>query len=255
MTVLVVPFHLDERLAPPPVPGTAVAPDLPAGGSPARVLELSRVVAARVAAAVTATGQAGVAAGDCVAALGVVAGLQSAGIDPAVVWLDAHGDYNTPATSPSGYLGGMPLAMLAGRDDLGLTAGLGLRPVAADRIVLAGARDLDPGEVDLLAADGVPQVPVPALGTGPLPPGPLYLHVDVDVIDAGELPGLRYPAAGGPDSAAVGAAVRRVLATGRVAAWTLACTWRPGTRSQAEGVALAARLGLPLPGRPGAQAH
>ena len=244
MTTLVVPFHLDERLLPPPVPGPAVAPDLPAGGTPARVLALNRAIAAEVAAAVTAGGQPGAATGDCVAALGVVAGLQTAGIDPAVIWLDAHGDYNTPATSPSGYLGGMPLAMLAGRDDPGIAGALGLRPVSPDRIVLAGARDLDPGEAELLAADGVAQVPVAGLGSGPLPAGPLYLHVDADVIDEGELPGLRYPAGGGPGTGTVAAAVRRVLATGQVAAWTLACTWRPGTRSPEEGAALAARLGL-----------
>src|SRR6266536_6491346 len=53
--------------------------------------------------------------GDCTTALGAVAGLQRRKRDVAVVWLDGHGDFNTPATTITGYLGGMPLAMLAGR--------------------------------------------------------------------------------------------------------------------------------------------
>jgi arginase family enzyme len=55
--------------------------------------------------------------GDCPAARGAVAGLQRRYRDLAVVWLDAHGDFNTPAITISGYLGGMALAMLAGRPD------------------------------------------------------------------------------------------------------------------------------------------
>jgi arginase len=53
-------------------------------------------------------------AGDCCTALGVYAGLVRAGINPTLIWFDAHGDFNTWETSPSGFLGGMPLAMLAG---------------------------------------------------------------------------------------------------------------------------------------------
>ncbi len=56
-------------------------------------------------------------AGDCVASLGVAAGLQRAGIEPSVAWLDAHGDFNTWETTPSGFMGGMPLAVLAGLGD------------------------------------------------------------------------------------------------------------------------------------------
>jgi arginase len=61
-----------------------------------------------------------------------------------------------------------------------------------------------------------------------LPEGPLYLHADLDVIDPGELPGLRYPAASGPGRAEVIRALRVVLGTGRVAAVGIACTWYPG---------------------------
>ncbi|HZD74079.1 MAG TPA: arginase family protein [Actinomycetota bacterium] len=61
-----------------------------------------------------------------------------------------------------------------------------------------------------------------------LPAGPLYLHLDLDVVDPEELPGLRFPAAGGPGWPAVAEAARRVLATGQVVAVGVGCTWHPG---------------------------
>jgi Arginase family len=96
--------------------------------------------------------------GDCTTALGVVTGLQRHR-DLAVVWLDGHGDFNTPDTTITGYLGGMPLAMLAGRAGQLIGDRLGLRPVADSSIVLADARDLDPAERDALAASQFRRVP------------------------------------------------------------------------------------------------
>lgn len=55
-----------------------------------------------------------VLSGDCLVSMGVLTGLQSAGIDPAVVWFDAHGDVHTLESSSSGYLGGMSLRFLLG---------------------------------------------------------------------------------------------------------------------------------------------
>jgi arginase len=71
-------------------------------------------------------------AGDCTVGLGMVAGLQRRHSQVGVVWLDAHGDFNTPAITTSGYLAGMSLALLTGRApelDCDL---LGLRPVPAE---------------------------------------------------------------------------------------------------------------------------
>lgn len=76
-------------------------------------------VAARVAHEVRCAIQSGHLAlilGDCTASVGAVAGLAgTVGPDVALLWLDAHGDFNTPETSRSGYFGGMPLAVIAGR--------------------------------------------------------------------------------------------------------------------------------------------
>lgn len=169
-----------------------------------------------------------VMSGDCMASLGTVAGLGRAGIDPVVVWLDAHGDLNTPEGSPSGYLGGMPLRLLVGHRPELVAGRLGLRAVPEEKVVLVGARDLDPPEEAYLAGAGIGRATVADLDADRIPAGPIYLHVDFDVVDPADLPGLLYPTPGGPRLPAVAAALRRVMDTGRVAAIGLACTWRPG---------------------------
>jgi arginase len=230
MTVMSVPYHLDEDRGaldlPLPAAVTVTAP-LPPGDPWSRMTALYRRVADGVAAAVAAGRRPTVQCGDCMASLGVMAGLQRAGLDPAVVWFDAHGDVQTLETSTSGYLGGIPLRLLVGYRPELIASALGLRPVAEDRVVLVDARDLDPPEVAYLARVPIRRATV-ATAADDLPPGPLYLHVDVDVARPEDLPGLLYPAPGGPPLAEVARAVGAVLATGRVAAVGLACTWRPG---------------------------
>ena len=134
----------------------------------------------------------------------------------------------TLETTASGYLGGLPLRLLAGYRPRLIADGLGLRPVPEHRIVLAGARDLDPPEVAYLAGAAIGQVEVAAIDPARLTDGPLYVHVDLDVIDPAVLPGLRYPAPGGAGPVGVARALGRLLATGRVAAVGVACTWYPG---------------------------
>jgi arginase len=80
-------------------------------------------------------------AGDCCTSLGVAAGLLAAGIDPTLIWFDAHGDFNTWETTPSGFLGGMPLAMLAGRGEQTIVHGVGLKNLEESNIYLADARE------------------------------------------------------------------------------------------------------------------
>jgi arginase len=119
----------------------------------------------------------------------------------------------------------MALRFLLGyRGDL-VADRLGLRPVPEERVVLVDARDLDPPEAEYLAAAAIRRQPVTAIEP---PDGPIYLHVDLDVVDPAELPGLLFPAPGGPGVEPVAAAIRAVMATGRVAAVAVACTWRSG---------------------------
>jgi hypothetical protein len=62
----------------------------------------------------------------------------------------------------------------------------------------------------------------------------LYVHLDLDVIDPARLPGLRFPAPGGPTPAQVAGALDALLGTGRVAAIGVACTWYPGHSAAAQ---------------------
>jgi arginase len=108
--------------------------------------------------------------------------------DARVLWLDAHGDYNTPDTSGSGYLGGMCLAAATGEWE----AGLG-DTVSPERVVLAGIRDLDPGERELLersAATVIGASPVETLvaAKNALDGAPIFVHLDLDVIDPEHFP-------------------------------------------------------------------
>jgi arginase len=224
MSVLLVPYHLDEQL---PLDELPVRPDSVVTATFHGKEFWPRVASLHtaVADAVAATDRPVVLSGDCCAALGVMAGLQRRGIDPAVVWFDAHGDLHTPQSTTSGFPGGMPLRMLLGDGDPTVAGRTGLRPVPLERAVLVDGRDLDPPEAEYLAESGLQRVPVTAI---PAPDGPIYLHIDLDVIDAAALPGLRYPATPGPDADTVRDAALRLLATGRVAALTLACTWYPG---------------------------
>jgi len=222
--MIFVPYFIGERsrdgarLA----GGEVVVPELPAAGVQQRLAALYEDLAARV----EASARPRVQAGDCVAALGVAAGLQRRGVDFHLIWLDAHGDFNTWETTPSGFLGGMPLAMLAGLGDQTIAQALGLRPCAAGRILLVGARDLDPGERENLDRAGVPRAGVTDVVALAPPGGPLYVHVDLDVVATDEMPAVNYPAAGGPSSAAVRLALDHLFATERVAALSVTC-WDP----------------------------
>lgn len=80
-------------------------------------------------------------AGDCVASIPVMSGLQAAGLNPQLVWLDGHADFNTPETSPSQFLGGMPLAMMVGRGSQEICENLDLKPISQQDVWLVGARD------------------------------------------------------------------------------------------------------------------
>jgi arginase len=229
--VIGVPYHLDEYLPDldlPLRPAEVVSADLPGGDVWERLAALYSLVGQVVAGAAGRGDCPVVVSGDCTTALGTVAGLQRTGTDAGIVWLDAHGDVQTLETTASGYLGGLPLRLLAGYRPELIGARLGLRPVPERQIVLAGARDLDPPEANYLASARIRRSEVASLGTAVLPDGPLYVHLDLDVTDPAEIPGLRYPAPGGPGLAQVTGALHMLLGTGSVAAVGIACTWHPG---------------------------
>ena len=140
------------------------------------------------------------------------------GIEAGIVWFDAHGDVQTLETTTSGYLGGLPLRLLVGYRPELIASRLGLHAVPERQVALVGARDLDPPEVSYLAAAQIRRCEVDELDAAGLPGGPLYVHLDLDVIDPAQLPGLRFPAPGGPSPAQVAGALDMLLGTGRVAA-------------------------------------
>ncbi len=246
---LLVPFHCGDRVdgfvGP---PGAAVLePDLPAGTAQVRMIALFRELASRVAAEKHPL----VYAGNCMAPLGALAGLQRRGVGPSIVWFDAHGDFNTWETTPSGYIGGMPLAMIVGRGEQTIIQGIGLETIEPERIVIADARDVDPEEGVALARSGVRVVAVEGVfGALPDDGSPVHVHLDVDIVAPDEMPALRFPAAGGPSLARVEASLLALKKSGRVMSVTVACTWDPARPDAGAAVAATDRLVASLTSAP-----
>ena len=139
--------------------------------------------------------------GCCCAHVGAVEGLAARHGHVAVLWLDAHGDLNTPATSPSGNEWGMPLRKIL---DHGM--------VAAEDVVLWGARNLDPPEVEFVAAHGIGDDPAPVLERADA----VYVAIDLDVLEPGEM-AVFMPEPGGRSLADVEELLVQVRETGELA--------------------------------------
>jgi arginase len=188
-----------------------------------------------------------VLAGDDTAAIGVVSGLKQAagtGVAIGVVWVDAHGDFNTPETSFSGILAGMPVAIMAGlagplwRDAAGLAT-----PVATEHIILAGTRELDEKEEALIRSTDVRVVPASELCDGDdfaqaidrlvRCCAQLYLHVDLDVLDPRFVPSASTPSANGLSVEELVTTMAKVLQTGKVAAVAIS-SLNPGAGARGE---------------------
>ena len=128
--------------------------------------------------------------GDCTVSMATLPALVRREPEVRVVWLDAHGDFNTPGTTASGFLGGMCLAAACGRWDGGFGAG-----VDPARVVLADARDLDAPEREELEAAGI--APIATADVADAVRGErVFLHLDLDVLDPSEMP-CTFPAPGG----------------------------------------------------------
>jgi arginase len=137
-----------------------------------------------------------------------------------VLWIDAHGDFNSPETTPSGFLGGMCLAAACGRWDAGWPETLD--PAA---VHFLGVRELDPGEREDVAAAGV-RTGVPA-------DGPVYVHLDCDGLDPSVM-NVQFPVAGGLSLDEVRDALAALAADGRLVGIEVTALEDPG---QAEIVA------------------
>lgn len=141
-----------------------------------------------------------------------------------VVWFDAHGDFNTPETSASGFLDGMSLAVLTGRCWPALAARFaGFEPVPEANIVLVGARDLDSREATALSQSAITTIApmkmdelaraVEALAERV---DRIYVHLDIDVLDNSEGSANSYASAGGLSAQALYAALETLKRSGRI---------------------------------------
>jgi len=136
-------------------------------------------------------------AGECSIALTTLPTVLRHRPDTVVLWLDAHGDFNTPGTTATGNLSGMALAGACGAWDAGLITDT----VPEDRVVLAGVRDLDDKERRALELGDVTVIGASPIETlvaikNALDGAPVYIHVDLDVIDPAVFPA-SDPAPGG----------------------------------------------------------
>ncbi|MCZ4493228.1 MAG: arginase family protein [Conexibacter sp.] len=131
-------------------------------------------------------------AADCTVSLTTLPAVVRHVPDATILWLDAHADFHSPATTVSGYLGGMCLAGACGVWD----PGFGLPEVAPADVVMCGVRDIEAGENVLLETNGVVQVARPGLLADALDGRQVFVHLDLDVLDPSILPAA-FPAPGG----------------------------------------------------------
>ena len=193
-------------------------PTLVGNAQPNRMIVLHRQISTFVSESIRGGNRPVSVAGDCCSAIAVLAGLQQAGLDPAVIWLDAHGDFNTAESTITGFLGGMPLAMMTGRGDQTLMRGASCRPVPDAQVLLTDGRDLDPAEAELLRISAV-RVVDPVGVVEALPPDqPLFIHFDTDFLNPADAPAMLYPTVGGPRLAGALALAAGLARTNRVAA-------------------------------------
>ena len=210
-------------------PGWA-ADDDPRAKNRARIGAYLPRLAAVTAAALAASpgGQLLAVGGDCTTHAGVMAGLRRS-LDArlgrparlAIAWFDAHGDFNTPATTPSGNVWGMPFAMLLGRGDRDLVDACDGPTTVEEDAALLGGQVLDEQESRLLAVSKVAHFGAGALGgaagqaalagwaqvVGARCDG-LYVAFDLDAIDASEGLSLAMPEPGGMSLATAVESVR-----------------------------------------------
>jgi arginase len=193
---------------------TAVAEATDAGDEHARFLPQIKETSERVAQLVWRAARDGffpvVLGGDHSVSLGTLSGLREAHGPGGTIWIDAHGDLNSPETSPSGNVHGMVLAAALGlAGDRFRGEGWGLPALEQGRVALVGVRALDEGERELLGkldAKVFTMSDVDRLGverairealTHVAGPGFVHVSLDMDAIDPDVAPGVGTPVRGG----------------------------------------------------------
>ncbi len=172
---------------------------------------------------------------NCNSLLGTLGGLARSE-DPSwprrvgLVWIDAHADYNTPETTPSGMLGGMPVAVACGKCLIRLRKGSGLRvPLQQPDLFMIGLRDVDPAEAKALDADGIVTLQLEDLIEGSqrlqwamdnlsAREDLIYVHVDLDILDPGLAPAAGLPTPGGVSGEQLGEGLNHLLRLPKVKA-------------------------------------
>jgi len=185
-----------------------------AGSTNARFLDQIRETCERIAERVRSAAEGGltplVLGGDHSVAIGTMGGLASRDGPGAVLWFDAHGDLNTPATTPSGNVHGMPLAAALGRAGEGFESERWSLPsVDPGRVAVLGVRSLDPGERELVQSAGLAVYTISDIDRRGVEPvlrealervssGPfVHVSVDLDFVDPAVAPGVGSPVRGG----------------------------------------------------------
>jgi arginase len=143
-----------------------------------------------------------VLAGNCSTAVGTLAGLPAR---TGVAWFDAHGDFNTPETTTSGFLDGTAVAIVTGRCWKQLAATVGFRPIPDERVFLVGTRDLDALEGRLLADSNIDVIEPKRIRTDLTRTlnsigqhvEQMYVHLDLDVLDSSVAAANSYALSGG----------------------------------------------------------
>ena len=179
--------------------------------------ELLQLIAERVGAARARGAFPLVLSGNCNSAVGALAGL-----DPArtgLIWFDAHGEFNTPETTSSGFLDGMGLAIAVGRCWQTIARTIpGYQPLPEANAILVGGRDLDAEERRLLQGSGIALVRdgqiaealTPALAALRRRVEQVYVHIDLDILDPREARASSFAAPGGLTLAQMDEAIRAI---------------------------------------------
>ena len=175
------------------------------------ILKVAEELADTVTSALTAQEFPLILGGDHSIALGSITGVTRVYKDISVLWIDAHADFNTEETTPSGNIHGMILAALAGLGNGHLTGIGGWAPkLDPQKIVIVGARDLDLGERELLRTHhvhvftmsdidqrGISNVMREALSLAGKASDGIHLSLDMDALDPVHAPGVGTPVRGG----------------------------------------------------------